>query len=185
LHFLVGFFPKVEQRNIVETSSGRNLQQTEATVAKKKATLLPCSSTGCMQFGSPDKSGLCDDCYNKKGNRQRGASAATGANEQQQGSNHTWDLRNTHTTAENHQFGNSSHGLQGPVQVSQIQSPSYESGASGQFSSSENGAFHGRKCRGTTCNLFGTPETNGYCSRCFLESTIPLSYPHSVPGNVH
>jgi len=175
----------VEQRNIAETSSGRNLQQTEATAAKKKAQLLPCSSKGCMQFGSPDKNGLCDDCYHKKGNQQQGASAACGAIEQQQGSNHTWDLRSTHTTAENRQFGSSCHGLQGPVQVSQIQSPSYVSSANRQNSSSGNGAFHSQRCRGTNCTLFGTRETNGYCSRCFLESTIPPSYPHSIPGNVH
>lgn len=183
--FLVDFFSKVEQSNIAETSSGSNIQQTEATAAKKKATLLPCPSKGCMQFGSPEKNGLCDDCYHKKGNQQQGASAATGANEQQQASNHTWDLRNTHNTVENHQFGNRSYGLQGPVQVSQIQSPSYESGTSGQNSSLGNGALHGQKCCGTNCTLFGTPEMNGYCSRCFLESTIPQSYPHSIPGNVH
>ena len=173
----------MEQRNIAETSSGRNLQQTEAAAAKKKATLLPCPSKGCMQFGPPEKNGLCDDCYHKNGNRQQGASAATGANEQQV-SNHTRDRHNTHTTVENHQFSNSSHGLQGPVQVSQIQSPSYESGASGQYSSSGNDTFFGQKCHGTNCTLFGTPETNGYCSRCFLESTIPQSYPHSIPGIV-
>ena len=173
----------MEQRNIAETSSGRNIQQAEATTAKKKANLLPCPSVGCMQFGSPEKNGLCDDCYRKKGNQQQGASAATGANELQ-GSNQRWELHNTHTTVENHQFSNSSHGLQGPVQVSQIHSPSCESGMSGQSSSSGNGAFDGQRCRGTNCTLFGTPETNGYCSRCFLESTIPLSYPHSIPGNV-
>ena len=172
----------MEQRNIAETSSGRNIQQAEGTTAKKKASLLPCSSMGCMQFGSPEKNGLCDDCYHKKGNQQQGASAATGVTEQ--GSNQRWELHNTHTTAENHQFSNNSHELQGPVQVSQIHSPSCESGMSGQSSSSGNGAFDGQRCHGTNCTLFGTPETNGYCSRCFLESTIPLSYPHSIPGNV-
>ena len=174
----------MEQRNIAETSSGRNLLQTEAAAAKKKVTLLPCPSKGCMQFGCTEKNGLCDDCYRKKGGQQQqSASAASGTNERQR-SNHMGELHNTRTTVENHQFSNSSQELQGPVQVSQVQSPPYESGASGQNASSGNDAFHGQRCHGTNCTLFGTPETNGYCSRCFLESTIPLSYPHSIPGNV-
>ena len=184
LHCYGWFFLKVEQRNIANTSSGRNHPQTEATVGKKKAALVPCPSKGCMQFGSPEQNGLCDNCYHKKGyNQQQGASVASGANEQQ-GSNHMGDLHNTHTTVENHQLRNTSYGLQGPVQVSQIPSPSYESGMSSQYSGLGNDACHGQKCRGTNCNLFGTPQTNGYCFRCFLESTIPLSYPHSIPGNV-
>lgn len=181
----VCFFSKVEQRrNTVETSSGRNLQQTEATAAKKKLQLLPCTSTACMKFGTPGQNGLCDDCYRKKGIRQQGASSTAEANEQQ-GSSISGNLHSAQTTVQNHPIGNSSaqpayYGLPGPVQVSQTQSPSYESG----MANSGNDAFHGQKCRGTNCTLFGTPETNGYCSRCFLESTIPLSYPHSIPGNV-
>ncbi|XP_078372185.1 uncharacterized protein LOC144655885 isoform X2 [Oculina patagonica] len=172
---------QVEQRNTVETSSGRNLQQTEATAAKKKLQLLPCTTTACLNFGTPGQNGLCDDCYRKKDIRQQGAPSIAGANKRQV-SSISGSMHSAQTTSQNHHFSNSSaepayYGLPGPVQVSQTQSPSYEAGTA----NSGNDAFHDQKCRGTNCTLFGTPETNGYCSRCFLESTIPLSYPHSIP----
>ena len=138
-------------------------------------------------FGIPEQNGLCDDCYRKKGRRHQSASSAAGASNHQ-GSSISGNFHSTQATAQNRQFSSSSaqprsFGLQDPVQDSQPQSPSYESGMARQNSNAGNDAFYSQKCRGTNCTLFGTPETNGYCSRCFLESTIPQSYPHSIPGN--
>lgn len=182
------FCSKVEQRNIAQACSGRNLQQTEATATKMpalKVTLLPCNSTACLRFGTPDTNGLCEDCYRKKVNTQPSTTSTTEASKQQRGPSVSGNYRSAQTTTQNRQFSNSSQSascvLPGPVQVSQTQ----RSGVRHQNSNSGNDDISGQKCHGTNCTLFGTPETSGYCSRCFLESTIPLSYPHSIPGNVH
>ena len=155
----------------------------ETATSKKtaKVTQLPCTSTGCLRFGTPEKNGLCEQCYLEKGNTPPSPTSTSEAN-QKRGPGITGNLRSAQTSTQNRQFGYGSHELPGPVQVSQIQSPPYGSRVRHSSSNSGDDDINGLRCRGTNCNLFGTPETNGYCSRCFLESTIPLSYPHSVPG---
>ena len=178
----------MQQRN-TNNQASHSLQQT-STAATKKAASLPCSSMGCLRFGTLEKNGLCDVCFGKKGNPGPNVVPAPQTN-QQQSSRNVQSLHTTLPTEQNRQFGNiaqpASVGLHGPVQVSQTQSPPHASGGRRHVSNStsvdEN--VQGLRCRGTNCTLFGTPEMNGYCSRCFLESTIPQSGPTSIPGNTY
>ena len=183
----------MEQRNAsILSNSSRSFQRTEPPSSPTKksggVTQMPCNSTGCLRFGTPEKDGLCEECYLKKRNARPTATSATQANKPQRVGNSN-SLYATHHTEQNRQFVNSTHpasySLQGPVQVSQTQSPPYGSGGRRHDfnSGSIEGSVQGLKCRGTNCHLFGTPEMNGYCSRCFMESTIPQSGPCSVPGN--
>ncbi|KAJ7378444.1 hypothetical protein OS493_022978 [Desmophyllum pertusum] len=50
-----------------------------------KVTLLPCNSTACLRFGTPDTNGLCEDCYRKKVNTQPSTTSTTEASKQQRG----------------------------------------------------------------------------------------------------
>lgn len=166
----------------LQPSSSENMQQTEQ-LAKKAGSVnpMPCNSQGCLNFGTPDKNGLCEACFLKKGNARRTTTSASSFNTSQ-GFTNSSSLYGTQPMEQSRQFGNSAHSssstLQHPVQVCQSQSPHYQSAGLGPFHN-----VQGLRCRGTNCTLFGTPEMNGYCSQCFLESTIPQSGPCSVPGN--
>ena len=183
----------MEQRyTSVQANSSRSFQQTEPPPSPTKktggVTPMPCNSTGCLRFGTPEKDGLCEECFLKTRNARPTASSAPQANKPQRVGNGNSVYTARHTE-QNQLFVNSSYPgsytLQGPVQVSQTQSPPYGSGGRRHdfYSGSIEGSVQGSKCRGTNCHLFGTPEMNGYCSRCFMESTIPQSGPCSVPGN--
>lgn len=172
---------QVQQRTAnLQPSSSENMQQTEQ-LAKKAGSVnpMPCNSQGCLNFGTPDKNGLCEACFLKKGNARRTTTSASSFNTSQ-GFTNSSSLYGTQPMEQSRQFGNSAHSssstLQHPVQVCQSQSPHYQSAGLGPFHN-----VQGLRCRGTNCTLFGTPEMNGYCSQCFLESTIPQSGPCSVP----
>ena len=140
-----------------------------------------------MQFGALGKNGLCEECFHKKGKSQLSATASQGNHQQISSNGHS--LYTTRPTEQNRQLVGSSlpatSTLKEPIQVCQSQSPPYRAGGRRRESNSEDVEenVQGQRCRGTNCTLFGTPETNGYCSRCFLESTIPQSGPSSIPGN--
>ena len=184
----------MEQRNAnFQATSGRSLQQTEPSGATKKpvsATPMPCTSTGCLRFGTPGKSGLCEVCFRKQAYQRPTTTSASQTNKQW-GLSSSNSLYTTCPTQQNRQMANSaqpaSYALQEPVQVSHEQSPSPLYGAASRRHGSNSGSVEetvqGQRCRGTNCTLFGTPETNGYCFRCFLESTIPQSGPSSIPGS--
>ena len=144
-----------------------------------KVTELPCKTMACLRFGTPEKNGLCELCYLGRRRIQQRSTLSSEVH-QNKGQVIRGNSHNLPTPTQNRQFG---YDLPEPVQVSQPQSPQYGSQVRQSQSNSGSCDISGQKCRGTNCTLFGTPETNGYCSRCFLESTIPLSYPHSVPGN--
>lgn len=164
------------------TSPTRKPQPTEpeATGMKFCATKpLPCQSKGCMSFGTRNRNYLCEKCFRKKGNppstdpfspqttRSQGVDRGLGARPVQ---------RNRHVDD-----SNEADALNFPVQVCQSQSPAYRSTELERFLSSGRNNVQGRECRQDNCPLFGTPEMNGYCSRCFLDITIPQSGPCSVP----
>lgn len=140
---------------------------------------LPCHSKGCMNFGTRATNDLCGECFRKKGNppstgplssqitRSQGVDRGPGARPVQR----------------NRQVDDSSEAdaLHFPVQVCQSQISAYRTTELERFLSGRNNV-EGRECRQENCPLFGTPEMNGYCSRCFLEITISQSGPCSVPG---
>ena len=172
---------KVEQRNIsTRLSSARSVQPTVTSAATKKGasvTSMPCTSTGCLRFGTQEKNGHCDECVLKARRVQPSAPPSKGS---QQHSSRSMEA----TPRMVGNFVPSSCPLKDPVQVCQTQSPPYGARVRRHdaYSGNAEDDVHGRKCRGTNCKLFGTPETNGHCSRCFLESTIPQSGPASIPG---
>lgn len=177
-----GTFVAASSNNQGAQSTSQGMNQTEiataTATAKKmavKVTELPCTTTGCLRFGTPEKNGLCEQCYPVERRIRRGSSTEA---HQNQAPGLRENPRSSPTPTQNRQFG---YDLPGPVQVSQPQNSLYAPRARQTQSNSGSDDISGQKCRGTNCTLFGTPETNGFCSRCFLESTVPLSYPHSVP----
>ena len=166
----------MEQRNAhIPSSSARTIQPSATLPATKMVTTVPCTSTECLQFGTPEKNGFCDEYFHKKGKVRPRAPAAKG--DQQHSSRAT-----EQTPQMVAGFVPTSYPLKDPVQVCQAQSPPYGSRVRHHSGNAEDDV-QGQRCCGTNCTLFGTPETNGYCSRCFLESTIPQSGPVSIPGN--
>ena len=164
----------------VPTSPSRTLQTTEPVATTKKAGVknpLPCTTPGCLNFSIQGVDGLCEECLRKKGNSPLLAESAPQSNNSQ-GFNSGFVSR---PVEQNRHFDSIAAGpLHLPVQVCQAQSHLYRSEEAVRFG----GNVHGMKCRQENCTLFGTPETNGYCSRCFLDSTIPQSGPFSIPGDV-
>ncbi|XP_068699124.1 tumor necrosis factor alpha-induced protein 3-like isoform X1 [Montipora foliosa] len=169
---------KVKARTAsVPTSPSRTLQTTEPVATTKKAGVknpLPCTTPGCLNFSIQGVDGLCEECLRKKGNSALLAESAPQSNNSQ-GFNSGFVSR---PVEQNRHFDSIAAGpLHLPVQVCQTQSHLYRSEEAARFG----GNVQGMKCRQENCTLFGTPEMNGYCSRCFLESTIPQSGPFSIP----
>ena len=169
----------------INTVQGQQTVGNRANTGSKalRGGMMPCASKGCLKFGTPDKRGLCENCFhnhlaeaNLSLEHSSGGVPAT-----------TGNLRGGQSYEPPQHQGHSttvSYSTLGPVQVSQMQSPLtriYTASASNNMEET----LKYQQCRSANCMLYGTPETNGFCSRCFLEATISPSYPHSVPGWSH
>ena len=139
---------------------------------------VPCKTVGCLRFGTQEKNGLCEVCFQQNPlQNEVGQGSHTPTTEAQLGQpavvppqHHQPPTRLSSPTLI-------------PVQVSRLQS-SLAVQPNSQSNPTAAGPI-GHRCRRPMCKMFGASETGGLCSRCFAESTMVVSYPHSVPGAYH
>ncbi|XP_048577328.1 tumor necrosis factor alpha-induced protein 3 isoform X2 [Nematostella vectensis] len=121
----------------------------------------PCQTKGCLKFGTPAKKGLCEKCFNKYQQKQAQKETQGPFSSRPQGAGHDPRAWGTTTT----------YSAQAPVHISRQREPGpgMETGLQS-------------KCVRPGCQMYGAPETNGYCSKCLMDNMRSV-YPESVPDN--
>ncbi|KAK3747770.1 hypothetical protein QZH41_008806 [Actinostola sp. cb2023] len=134
----------------------------------------PCKTSGCLKFGTAEKGGLCDPCYEKYQRKQalrNSPSPMSGAaSPVYEGRERMVPIRQrVHSTQD--PLATSTLIAHDPIPVSQPHARVFGAG-SGPLSN---------RCVQEGCRMTGSAELGGYCSKCFEDYTRRSSYPESVP----